>query len=146
MMLRACDTHTVRNGFTLLEVLVAMMILGLSLGAILQQFALASRAGAASYDATLATVHAREMLEELKMLPDLQEGIEQGRFDDGFEWETSIELYIYDEFDDMQVFEDINYETYRLSAVVFWRYGNRERQVELETLKTVRKTIGEADD
>lgn len=128
-----------RNGFTLLEVLVAMMILGISLGMILQQFALASRAGTASYDATRATIHAREMLEELKMLPDLYEGVEQGKFDDGFEWETTVELYIYDEFEEQQVFENIRYETYRLSAVVFWRSGSRERQVELETLRTVRK-------
>ena len=128
-----------RNGFTLLEVLVAMMILGISLGVILQQFALASRAGTASHDITRATVHAREMLEELKMLPDLYEGVEQGKFDDGFEWETTVELYLYDEFEEQQVFENIRYETYRLSAVVFWRYGSRERQVELETLRTVRK-------
>jgi len=145
-MVKVRGVHAARNGFTLLEVLVAIMILGISLGAILQQFALASRAGAASYDATLATIHAREMLEELKMLPELYEGIEQGKFDDGFEWETSVELYLYDEFEEQQVFEDINYETYRLSVVVFWRYGSRERQVGLETLKTVRKKSLEAGD
>jgi general secretion pathway protein I len=125
-------------GFTLLEVLVAMMILGLSLGAILQQFALASRAGSASADATRATVLAREKIEELKMQRELSESVGRGSFDDGFEWETSVEFYGYDGIED-PVFEDMNYETYRLSAVVTWRVGNRSKQVELVTLRTMPK-------
>jgi general secretion pathway protein I len=125
-------------GFTLLEVLVAMMILGLSLGAILQQFALASRAGSASADATRATVLAREKIEELKMQRELSESVGRGSFDDGFEWETSVEFYGYDGIED-PVFEDMDYETYRLSAVVTWRVGNRSKQVELVTLRTLPK-------
>ena len=128
-----------QNGFTLLEVLVAIMILGLSLGALLQQFALASRSGAASYDATRATMHAREKLEELKLRRQLGEGVQSGSFDDGFEWETRVQFYNYDEIEDA-VFETMGYETYLLSAVATWRYGNRAKQVELETLRTVRKT------
>lgn len=128
-----------QNGFTLLEVLVAIMIMGLSLGALLQQFALASRSGAAAYDATRATIHAREKLEELKLRRQLVEGVERGSFDDGFEWETSVQFYSYDEAED-SVFDDMRYETYLLSAVATWRYGNRAKQVELETLRTVRKT------
>ena len=128
-----------QSGFTLLEVLVAIMIMGLSLGALLQQFALASRSGSASYDATRATMHAREKLEELKLLPQLGEGVQSGSFDDGFEWETRVQFYYYDEMEDA-VFENMRYETYLLSAVVTWRYGTRAKQVELETLMTVRQT------
>ncbi|MBM4311382.1 MAG: type II secretion system protein [Deltaproteobacteria bacterium] len=128
-----------QQGFTLLEVLVAIMILGLSLGAILYQFALASRAGSASYDSTRAVMHAREKLEELKTMPRLGESSAGGSFDDGFEWETRVQLYGYDEVEDQSVFEGMRYETYHLSALVTWRYGSRARQVELETLRTVRK-------
>ncbi len=128
-----------QKGFTLLEVLVAMMILGMSLGAILQQFALASRAGAASQDATRATMHAREIIEELKIQRELTETTGHGSFDDGFEWDTIVQLYSYDEIEDQSIFEDMGYETYLLSVVVSWRFGSRSKQVELETLRTVRK-------
>jgi general secretion pathway protein I len=138
-MARLRGTRAGQNGFTLLEVLVAIMILGLSLAAILQQFALASRSGAASYEATRATMHAREKLEELKLRRQLGEGVQRGRFDDGFEWETRVQLYHYNEVEDQSVFETMRYETYLLSAVATWRYGNRARQVELETLRTVLK-------
>ncbi len=138
MMTRG-DPRVSQLGFTLLEVLVAMMILGVALGAILQQFALASRAGAASADATRATVYAREKIEELKMLEEFSETTAHGSFDDGFEWETNVQLYSYDEVEEQSVFDDMRYETYLLSVVVTWRYGSRSKQVELETLKTVRK-------
>ena len=138
-MIRIRGSRAAQNGFTLLEVLVAMMILGVSLGAILQQFALASRAGAASSDATRATMHAREIIEELKLVRELGESTARGSFDDGFDWETSVQLYVYDEIEDESVFEDMRYETYLLSAVVTWQYGNRSKQVVLETLRTVRK-------
>jgi general secretion pathway protein I len=128
-----------QQGFTLLEVLVAVMIMALSLGAILYQFALASRAGSASYDATRAVMHAREKLEELKTLPQLGEGAAGGSFDDGYEWATRVSFYGYDDVEDQSVFEGMRYETYHLAAVVTWRYGSRARQVELETLRTVRK-------
>ena len=55
-----------QSGFTLLEVLLAVMILGLSITAILFQFQVALRAGSSSKDNTQAVVHAREKLEELK--------------------------------------------------------------------------------
>ena len=138
-MARLRGTRAGQSGFTLLEVLVAIMILGLSLAAILEQFALASRAGAASYEATRATMHAREKLEELKLRRQLAEGSESGRFDDGFEWETRVQFYGYDEVEDQSVFENMRYETYLLSAVATWRSGNRARQVELATLRTVLK-------
>ena len=127
------------RGFTLLEVLVAIMILAVSLGAILQQFALATRAGSASSDTTRATILAREKIEDLKLRRDLSETVEQGSFDDGFEWETRVEFYGYEEFEDREIFEDMEYETYLLSATVSWRIGSRSKQVALETLKTVRK-------
>ena len=138
-MIRVRGSRAAQNGFTLLEVLVAMMILGVSLGAILQQFALASRAGAASSDATQATMHAREIIERLKQVREPGESTARGSFDDGFEWETSVQLYIYDEIEDELVFEDMHYETYLLSVIVTWQYGNRSKQVALETLRTVRK-------
>ena len=122
-MTRMRNSRAAQRGFTLLEVLVAMMILGLSLGAILHQFALASRAGSASHDTTRATMYAREKLEDLKLQPELVEATERGSFDDGYEWETTVQYYNYDHIEDQMVLDNMRYETYLLTVVVFWQIG-----------------------
>ncbi len=128
-----------QNGFTLLEVLLAVMILGLSITAILQQFQVALRAGSTSQDVTGAVIHAKEKLEELKVDKELSESSEGGSFDDGYEWETLITPYTYAEEGDDESYENLKYETFQLRSIVKWRYGEREKQVELTTLKTIRK-------
>ena len=128
-----------QNGFTLLEVLLAVMILGLSITAILQQFQVALRAGSTAQDITGAVIHAKEKLEELKIDKELSESSEGGSFDDGYEWETVITPYEYIEEGDDESYENLKYETFQLKSVVKWRYGEREKQVELTTLKTIRK-------
>jgi len=128
-----------RSGFTLLEVLIAVMILGLSLTAILQQFAVALRAGTAAQDITVAILHAKEKLEELKIRKDLAEGAEDGSFDDGYEWETRIEPYSYAGEQDAEAYETLKHETFKLTSTVKWRSGVRQRHVDLTTLRTTKK-------
>jgi type II secretion system protein I len=128
-----------QNGFTLLEVLVAVMILGLSITAILQQFQVALRAGSKTQDVTRAVIHAKEKLEELKVDKELSESSESGSFEDRYEWETHIVPYTYAEEGDDESYENLKYETFQLRSIVKWHYGEREKQVELTTLKTIRK-------
>ena len=128
-----------RNGFTLLEVLLAIMILGLSITVILQQFQVALRAGSRTQGVTRAVIHAKEKLEELKVDKELSESSADGSFDDGYEWETLITPYTYAEEEDQESYENLRYETFQLKSVVKWRYGEREKQVELTTLKTIKR-------
>jgi prepilin-type N-terminal cleavage/methylation domain-containing protein len=125
-------------GFTLLEVMIAVMILGLSLTAILQQFSVAIRAGRKSHDVTHAMLHVKEKLEGLKVEKDLSESSDTGIFDDGCEWETRVEVFSYGEEGDDESYEDLKYETFSLVSTVTWNDGARKRSVELKTLKTVR--------
>ncbi len=125
-------------GFTLLEVLVAVTILGLTLTVVLQQFSTAMRAGTAARESTIAVLHAREKLEEIKLDHRLSEGAQSGTFDDGYEWETEVQPVAFDGRED-DAFEDLKYETFRLRCTVAWLSGAREKRVELSTLKTVRK-------
>ncbi len=76
-------------GFTLVEIIVAMAILGISLVLVMQLFSAGLRTAKASCDYTIAIVHAKDKMEELSqtLVND------SGEFEDGFKWETVTEDY-----------------------------------------------------
>ncbi len=126
-------------GFTLLEVLLAVVIMGVSLTTILLQFQTALHAGSISQERTNAVIYAKEKLESLKIEVELSESSQSGTFENGYEWETEVSLYEYEEEDQEEdiSYEDLRHETYKLRAAVKWNSGINKRQVELITLKTV---------
>jgi len=127
-------------GFTLLEVLIAVLILGLTVTIILQHYSTALKAAFVDRKVTLAVLHAKEKLEELKVRKEFNEFHESGSFDDGYEWEVNIVPYKYeDEEENEDFYERLPFETYKLEAVVKWQDGKKRRKIKLSTLKTVRK-------
>ena len=124
-------------GFTLLEVLLAVVILGVSLTTILLQFQTALRAGSISQERTNAVIYAKEKLESLKIEDELSESSQSGVLESGYEWETEVSLYEYEDQAEDISSEDLRHETYKLRATVKWNSGINKRQIELITLKTV---------
>lgn len=128
------------RGFTLLEVLLAVLILALAVPAILYQFSVGMEAGGRARDTTQAVLHAKEKIEELKALVDEQEdaGEESGAFGDGYTWETRIAPY---ELAEREPGENdmLRFELVELAVIVSWDAGWRTRQLELATLKAVKK-------
>ncbi|MBW2148199.1 MAG: prepilin-type N-terminal cleavage/methylation domain-containing protein [Deltaproteobacteria bacterium] len=121
------------GGFTLLEVLVALVVLGVSFVTIFELFQGGLQALSASRQHTLAFMHAREKLEELTLEDRPAAGERRGTFEDGFRWETLVSLYPLPQIED----EKLEMETFQLTARVFYRRIGRERSVELNTLKLV---------
>jgi general secretion pathway protein I len=80
-----------QRGFTLLETLVAMMILAVALVIIFQLFSEALNTGHISESHTRAVWHAREKMEELLLYETLSEEIREGDFEDGYRWRFRIE-------------------------------------------------------
>lgn len=78
------------RGFTLLEILIALTLFALVGGALLQLFHgglnTVSTAGGHAHAALLA----RSKLTELQAYRQLQPGVEQGEFEDGFRWRTEL--------------------------------------------------------
>jgi general secretion pathway protein I len=134
------------EGFTLLEVLIAVAILGTAIVVLLLQFSVALRAGSITQNVTVAMLHAKEKIEELKMERELSESSQSGTFGDGYEWETQVIPYRHETIpEDEQIYDGLKVETYQLSSLVKWKDGERTKQVQLTTLKTVRKKEWEAD-
>lgn len=143
MIIRASSEH----GFTLLEILLAIAILGVALTVIMQQFSAGLRIAHTSKTYTTATVYAKQLLEEFQLQEEMEEGEEAGDFDDGYTWKVSIlpfELALEEGSteEDAELFEYLPLEVYRLESVVSWMEGEKEKRVSLVTLKTVKKKEG----
>jgi general secretion pathway protein I len=128
---------TRQRGFTLLEVLVAFAILGISLGVLLQTFATGLRNTALAEEYTLATLHAESVLAAIGIEEPLQEGSLQGEIDDKFSWRASVSVYQEEESESSNEFDQrLSVTPYYVVAEVFWETGNGQiRSVVLETLR-----------
>jgi general secretion pathway protein I len=118
------------GGFTLLETLVAMMLLAVSMTILLQIFSGGLRAATASEDHTRAVFHARERMEALLFTPPEEgEGTTSGRFDDGYTWHA-----VYDRATLPAVFPESAKEFVRLTVTVGWTDAGRSKTYRLRTL------------
>ncbi|MGN6093632.1 MAG: prepilin-type cleavage/methylation domain-containing protein [Luteibacter jiangsuensis] len=116
-------------GFSLLEIIAAMLLLALALGAVMHV------AGAA----TEVTGHARE-LNRIAMLADatldaiglrepLREGMQEGTYDTRHRWRSvvSVQTPFPGQSPDLHV--------YRIDLDIFWRDGTAERSAHFATLR-----------
>jgi general secretion pathway protein I len=134
-----------QKGFTLLEILLAIVILGVSLTVIMQQFSAGLRIAYTSKTYTTAISYAKQKLEEFQLQEEIEETEESGDFEDGYSWRVTIvpyEDYLEEEGEDEDLFELLPLEMYRLDSVVSWMEGDKEKSVLLSTLKTVKKQEG----
>ncbi len=79
-----------RKGFTLLEVLVAMVILTISFTVLLQSISGGIRGIDRNRVASIAHMHAQSKFDEIAAWTELAPGSWQGRYDDGFSYEIEI--------------------------------------------------------
>jgi general secretion pathway protein I len=126
------------KGFTLIETLVAMMLLAISLVVIFQLFSGGLRSGKMSDDYTRAIFYAREKMEEYLLADDFQEGIFEGTFDENYRWLADIKLVkSEDENEDEEKPSLI--DLFNVDVQVFWPVGGREKKFQISTLKITEK-------
>jgi len=141
--MRQASSH---KGFTLLEILLAISILGVALTVVMQQFSAGLRIAYTSRTYTTATAYAKQKLEEFQLQEEIEETEENGSFDDGYSWRITIvpyEDYLEEEGEEEEdLFDHLPLEMYRLDSAVSWMEGGKEKSVSLSTLKTVKKQEG----
>ncbi|MDX1606524.1 MAG: type II secretion system protein [Candidatus Competibacterales bacterium] len=121
-----------QRGFTLLELLVAFVILSLALGVLLQTFGQGLRNAALTEEYTLATLHAESVLATIGTEQPLTEGESSGEFEDGYEWQISVRRY--EDPDAEELLPEVGITPYRVSVRVSW--GNAPQRIfELDTLR-----------
>lgn len=110
------------SGFTLLEVLVALAIIGGTLPFLALALANTSRMSAESRDLITASHLLRDKMSELESVESLPSGQSQGEFLEGarFQWQTNISPTTYNSL-------------YDVSVIVTWLSGGRPKRLGART-------------
>jgi len=120
----------------LIEIVVAMAILGVGLIVIIELFAGGLRLGRTSEEFSKAASLARMKLEEVSLNPVLQEGSDSGEFDKDFRWQVAVNKMDILPVERPPEFQPL-VEFYRVKVDVLWKSGSKERVTGIETYKTV---------
>lgn len=120
-----------QHGFTLLEVLVAFVILALSLGVILQILSLSMRTTDSASAHQQALLLAESRLAELVAPNELRSGRDQGRIDERFDWTSQVERF---DFPDQDPVVESPWVPYKIDVTVHW---DRNQELTLTTLRLV---------
>jgi len=125
-----------KNGFTLLEVLVAMTIVGLGVVTLLQIFSLGLRLGSRSNVQTEAIAQGARVMDELLARPTLRDGSDSGTVAPAARWRSQIQT-LRDATPSLNL--GSNWELKEVGLEITVPDGDRERRVELKTLRLARK-------
>jgi general secretion pathway protein I len=124
------------SGFTLLEVMVAIAILGISLVLTMQLFTGALSSTVLSRHYTEATFLARHKLEELNLDEQLKSGNQSGNFDGEYEkysWQAETSPFVLPQ--PIAAAEDVaRPQVIQIKLTVSWEERGRTYKVELVTL------------
>jgi len=123
-----------RNGFTLLEVVVAMAIVGLGVVTVLEIFSLGLRLARRSSDQTEAIAYGRQVMDEVLTRREIKDGREEGSIGD-----KRYRLQVSPVREEAQLISS-NWELKEITLELRYRDGERERQVEMSTLRLVKKS------
>jgi len=124
----------IRNGFTLLEVVVAMAIVGLGVTTLFEIFSLGLRLGTRSSERTEATAYSRQAIDEMLIRQRVGDGGEEGSFGEKYRWSIQVKP-----FQEDAPFSSTGWGLKEVSLKMRFREGDRERDMELRTLRLVRK-------
>jgi prepilin-type N-terminal cleavage/methylation domain-containing protein len=132
---RFTDRGGGREGFTLLEVVAALAIVGLGVVTFLQVFSQGLRLGAASVERAEAMARAQAILDEKSARGELREGEQAGALPGGERWSLRV-ARLRDESDPGEAFP------WKLASVTLemnYRAAGRDRSVTLHTLRLTRR-------
>ena len=123
------------SGFTLLEILVAIAILGIAITIVLQLFSANLRAIAASEDYVSASIKAEAKMRDVLDDNELSEKSWSETTDDGYRIDVSIYDTVKDRTENLQV------RLLEVHLIVRWIKDTRERSLSLRAMKVVNKQI-----
>ena len=123
------------KGFTLLEVLVAVALLGIAITIVLQLFSAGLKAIAVSEDYVSAAAKAEAKMREVLDNDTLAEGSTSEISNDGYRLDVSAASTLSERTDTLQVM------LMDILVTVHWTKGPKERSLSLRTMKLVNKQL-----
>jgi general secretion pathway protein I len=125
------------KGFTLIEIIVALAILGIALTVIIELFSGGLRLGRFSKEYTNAVNYARMKMEEIESQENIEEGTEEGEFDPIFHWRVGMK-----KVDILPAEKSADFkppvELFQIRVDVLWKSGSQERSASIESYRTIK--------
>jgi prepilin-type N-terminal cleavage/methylation domain-containing protein len=131
---RNLSSHSV--GFTLLEVVVAMTIVGIGVVTLLEIFSSGLRLGSRSSAATEAMTYGRQAMDEILLRQKIEEGAQQGSLNERTRWKLGIEP-VREASDTLSL--SSAWELKEITLDLRVADAGRDRTVELRTYRLVRR-------
>ncbi len=130
-----------KTGFTLIEVVIALGLMGLALIVLIELFSGALRLGKTAHEYSQAASWARLKFEEIIGRSHFQEGREEGELAGSYRWQSEIKkTAIWQE----RFGEALGPgELYQIKVRVHWPSGLKEKKLELETYKFAKEVPGD---
>ncbi len=123
------------RGYTLIEVLVAFMILALALTVLLRIFSGGLRNVSVSSDYAQAALIAESQLAVAGLGGRLSPGVSRGEVDERFQWTQTVSAY--SPFPGYAASAK-NIPAFYVSVTVEWPHGNGTRSIDLATVRLLR--------
>jgi prepilin-type N-terminal cleavage/methylation domain-containing protein len=134
-LLRKQKPRLWRSGFTLLEVLVAVALLGIAITVVLQLFSANLQALSSSEDYVAAATRANIKLREVVDEEEITESSWTEVSEEGYTMDVSITNALEDRTEKLQV------ALFEIALTVRWSKGARQRSLTLRTLKALPRQI-----
>ena len=127
-----------QQGFSLLEVLVAFVVMGLVVGVLLQLFGSSMRGVALSDEYSFAVQVAESRMAAIGNEIEVEEGSVSGEEKgSGYRWEILMEAL---EPDEKMEKVPLPLQLYRVEVIVTWKSGDKPREFHLSSLRFGEKT------
>jgi general secretion pathway protein I len=123
-------------GFTLLEVVVAMTIVGIGVVTLLEIFSTGLSLGSRSSATTEAMTYGRQAMDEILLRRTIEEGAQQGSLNERARWKLGIEP-VREPSDTLSL--SSAWELKEITLDMRMTDAGRDRPVELRTYRLVRK-------
>ena len=128
-----CSKSSRQQGFTLLEIMVAFVIMGLVVGTLLQLFGSAMRSVALADEYSFAVQVAESRMEavgsEIKVEKTTVSGQEEGT---AYKWAVTMQPI---ELNEKQEEFSLSIEPYQVTVIVSWNSEGKQRQFTLTSLR-----------
>lgn len=124
-------------GFTLLEVAVALAIMGVGVVTVLELFSGALRMETAAGTRARAVIFARGLLDQTLTVPEVRAASDRGQFDNGYRWERTIrEAPEYTDQGDKDLDVESQLTLFEIEVSVLWpQAAGREGVYTIRTLR-----------
>ena len=133
--------HSSSSGFTLLEVMVALTIMGVGLASVLEVFSTSIRLGAKASQRTQAAIYGQNVMDRIFAQDQLEDGELSGELANGYAWRVLVQEIYPDDDDDRLRPEDENETDFvhlkEITVSIMWQENLGQQEFVLHALRAV---------